>query len=52
MLDSLRRPLAPLAAALLLAWTISVAGATGWGLTVNWTLFLAAGGLLVLRALA
>ncbi|HZT16948.1 MAG TPA: hypothetical protein VFA19_13480 [Gaiellaceae bacterium] len=39
-------------AALLLLWVISVAGATGWGLPVNWALLLAGIALLALRALA
>lgn len=37
-------------AALLLAWAVSVAGATGWGETVNWALLVAGVAVLVLRA--
>jgi hypothetical protein len=39
-------------AACLLVWAISVAGATGWSLTTNWSLFGAGLGLLALRAVA
>lgn len=39
-------------AALLLVWAVSVAGATGWSLTTNWTLFGAGLGLLALRDVA
>lgn len=48
----MRAALAYLATALLLVWAISVAGATGWSPTVNWTLFLVAFGLLGVRRLA
>ncbi len=49
MAAALRRPLAALTAALLLTWVVGVAGATGWGATVNWSLFGVALVLLVLR---
>jgi hypothetical protein len=51
MRATLRRPLAPIAVALLVVWAISVAGATGWGPTANWSLFVAAVALLGARAL-
>lgn len=37
-------------AALLLAWVVSVAGATGWSPTVNWVLLGAGVGVLAARA--
>jgi hypothetical protein len=48
---AVRRSLAPAATALLVAWAIATAGATGWSLTVQWTVFLAAAALLAVRAL-
>jgi hypothetical protein len=41
--------LAPTALLLLLVWAISVAGATGWSLIVNWSLFAVALALLAVR---
>jgi hypothetical protein len=45
-----RLPLAPIAIVLLLAWAVSVTGATGWSASVNWALLLAAAALLGVRA--
>ncbi|HEV2593035.1 MAG TPA: hypothetical protein VGU02_14200 [Gaiellaceae bacterium] len=48
----MRAALAPIAVLLLIVWAISVAGATGWSLTVNWVLLGVAVGLLVVRRFA
>lgn len=45
----MRAALAPVATAILVVWAISVAGATGWGFTVNACLFAAALVLLAVR---
>lgn len=45
----MRTSLAATATLILVVWAISVAGATGWSLAVNWTLFLVAFGLLGVR---
>lgn len=45
----MRAALAPTALLLLLLWVISVAGATGWSLTLNWVLFAVALALLAVR---
>jgi hypothetical protein len=50
--SAFRRSLAPLAVLLLIAWVISVAGATGWSVTVNWSLVAVAVALLALRRFA
>jgi hypothetical protein len=47
-----RRLLAPLSVLLLIVWAISVAGATGWSLTVNWSLFAVALVILAVRRFA
>lgn len=48
----MRAALALIAATILVVWVISVAGGTGWSLTVNWTLFVVAFGLLGVRRFA
>jgi hypothetical protein len=51
MRAAFHRPLAPLAALLLVVWVVSVAGATGWSLTANWSLLAVAAAVLALRRL-
>jgi hypothetical protein len=50
MREGLRRRLPLVSALLLLAWAVSVTGATGWSASVNWALLLTAGALLGVRA--
>jgi hypothetical protein len=52
MREGLRRYVPVVSMLLLLAWAVSVTGATGWSATVNWVLLLAAVGLLGVRAAA
>ena len=46
----MRAALAPLACGVLVVWTVSVAGATGWGVNVNWGLFAGGVALIGLRS--
>ncbi len=50
MREGFVRVLPVLSVVLLLIWVVSVAGTTGWGPAVNWTLALVAVALLGVRA--